>query len=189
MQTFEMDHEILFKLFLKIAWTHSAKQFRIEWTSNRLSRWIIQYLTSGHMDDLDLATSNPELFTKPVQVDQKEYTFWKYNIDKSQSIIEAITNAKKIKRKLLEYHDIRNNDFNLASQLISYSDASIINDELRLQEKKLRYHSLCFRNIQILGRESTVCWINLFGGVFDVLIQICAEPIMNEYPLDLIIDF
>lgn len=187
-QIFEIDLELLFKLFLKIVWTHSAKHFGIMWTSNSLSRWIFNYLTSGHIDDIKLITCYPGFFTDPIRIDQDEYSFWKFSIEKSYSMIQAVENSKE-KNKLFRYHQKRQEQFDIANQLISYSSANGIDDNFRSQKENMRFHNLTLLNMSFLEYSATVCSISLFGGFFDAQVQISEKPILFEDPLNLQIKF
>jgi hypothetical protein len=177
---FEVDYEILFKLFLKIAWTHSAKQFGLDWTSNKLSKWIISYLSSGHIEDKDYKVKYPELFFEPVKIEENDYTFWKPNIEKSFKLIKAIPISKD-REKLLIHHQKRVDEFAFANQFISYADAVEFDVDNKSQKEELSYHELSFYNAPYGDTEITICSISLFGGIFDVHIQVAGYPVQENY--------
>lgn len=178
-QTFQMDLEILFKLFLKIAWGHGAKCFDLSWPTSHLARWIISYLSSGSIDDKELLNKYPHLFTESVSIEKENYSFWKFDMSESFSIIQKIPDRKH-KKKLIDLHNLRFNQFRLASQLISYTDRVGIDETYRLQKDIMRYHELIITNMVVHNKEVAVCIIRLFGEVFEVVVQIANDAIAIE---------
>jgi len=187
-KTMVIDNETLFKLFLKIAWTHAVRQFGIELLSGPIAKWILDYLATGYIEDNELIRSCPALFTNPVKIEDEEYVFWKYGLDETLSFIMQVPDELD-RSDLLRYHKFRYQQFESASRLISFNAIPKIDDELRARRNELCYHNLSLKTIEVSGRLITACCINLFGKLFEVKVQLSDEPITENYPPDIRIDF
>lgn len=186
-QNFRINFEVLNMLFLKIAWTHAVFQLGEDKLKNPVGEWILKYLTMGHINDPYLVKVAPELFTS-VSIDKRNYFFWKFDLDESESIINKVKDEvdKSDLSRLLNY---RKDQFEMARQFVTYH--SFINDfENRINNiEKLNYHSLEIKNIGSQGKEATFCYIELFGGYFQVSVQISDMRISNIYPSKVEINF
>src|SRR5258705_5967502 len=152
-QLFELDPEILFKLFLKIAWTYAAKMLDLQWRNNKLAQWILDYLRSGHITNHSLTDKYPDLFTEPIIIGDSGYIFWRYHHEKTTELIESVEDDV-LKTQLLTLHSYRVSQLQMAAQLIDYSFVDDLNNDIRNQADQMRHHNLVIRNEYDFNLES-----------------------------------
>jgi hypothetical protein len=182
------DNEALIKLFLKIAWTHAAKQYGRERLSNPTSNWILQYLTEGHISDSYLTSKYPYLFTEPIDIDGDSFIFWKKGITDTGLIIEDIedTQDKNDLFRLLKFNYDKNE---LSKQFIEFKTIEVFDDALRTRVNEFRTHRLALKNMSFGSNQATVCEIQLFGGLLEASVILSESPISELRPEDICINF
>lgn len=187
-QSIAVDNESLFKLFLKIAWTHANKQFGAEKLSNSITNEILQYLTTGHILDYDLIKEVPELFTKPIKIENEDYVFWKYGLDETIEKIDQVSNRIDTDN-LRGYHIERFQQFDSIQQLVIFNYVKRFDPEFMKTIHEYRFHNISLRTEEFAGQYTTVCHMQLFGGIFDVMVKLSESPLMDNYPQDVRIEF
>lgn len=188
-KTIVIDNESLYKLFLKIAWTHARNQFGAEKLSNPITNYILKYLTTGNIIDNKLIKETPNLFTKPIKIENEDYIFWKYGIDDTFDKIQQIQNEIS-KSDLMEYHIERYQQFNIIQQFIFFNYVKRFDLEfMETINKEHRFHNISLRTEEFAGQYVTVCHMQLFGGIFDVVVKLSDSPLMVAYPKDIKIEF
>ena len=187
-QYFNSDNEVLFRLFLKIAWTYAVKAIGLENLQNPIANSIIYYLKSGHFLDFDLVQKAPDFFKK-AKIVGKEYIFWKHGLDDTLLKIQDVED-KQLSSDLFEAYYHRRMQFDFARAcLIGFSVTEELDDDFRENNSNLKTHSLELKNLISNDTAITVCHIKLFGGFFDATVQISGGAIMAQYPDIRIIEF
>ncbi len=180
--TIYLDDELLTKFFFKIAWTHAVKVFGKEKLINPISRYIFDYIISGHINDISLVHMYPELFLNPTKIGDEEYIFWKYDINKTLEIIRE-TVFKNDFYRVMKHYNYRCERFGLACNNIRISRIELLDDEIRKNANHLyRYHELSLKSETENWTNATVCVVKLYGGILQAEVLLSEKPIVTNFP-------
>ncbi len=185
--TIFFDDEALTKFFFKIAWTYAAQEFGREKLTNSTSEWILDYLVSGHVNDIELVAMYPDLFLEPTKIDNEEYIFWKYDIKNTLAYINENVFRDDLSR-VMKHYNYRLEKHGYASNFIRISKIELLDDTMRKCATDYRHHELSFKKITGNLENATVCLIKLYGGILEAEVLLSEEHISINFPPLLKID-
>ena len=184
-----LDDETFARFFIKIAWTHSVRQFGQRAATNPRAVELLAFLMRAHVPDRYLVERYPQLVTDPVDIGGQPYVFWRHSIPKGRAVAEAICTDEADRRGLERHFARRSRDVEWVGRILRFEIPVRVTLPDADERERMRSHTLSLSNFTTTDGTSTLCRIALFGGRVDVSVLVADVPLAAEYPEPLRIEF